>query len=789
MKTNRAHPLSALLLCCLTVLLLAVTASAASIVSSGTCGADGDNLTWTLNSDGLLTIRGSGEMRDFDWPNRSPWYESSDVLTIAIEDGITSVGNSAFGYCQKLTAVTLPDSVTKVGDNAFDSCYSLASINLPSSITTIGEYAFHDCSSLASIDLPSSLTSISSATFYRCSRLTDIVIPDGVTSIGNYAFYGCSNLVNITIPASIASIGNSAFAYSDSMENVYLSDIAAWCRISFKNDGSTPMLHAKNVFLNGQKIVSVTVPEGVTTLQYTFYGFHDLIRVTLPSTLTSIGDQAFYNCTSLSSISIPEGVTRIGYCAFSTCISLTSATLPDSLTEIGEQAFYSCSKLSGISFPADLSFIGNNAFDSCRSLTSIVIPDGVTVISNAAFSRCSKLADITLPDGITSIGSSAFSACSSLTYITLPSSLSSLGNSAFESCYNLTGVTIPDGVTSIGVRTFSYCDALTSVHLPRSINSIESRAFAACTKLTQVHITDVAAWCAISFTDNASNPLYYSADLYLNGAKLSALEIPANVQVISQYAFINAASIEEVALPKELVGVSANAFSGCKGIKRVYYAGSESEWGELAISSGNEPLTGAEIFYDSTLDNYFCRITVAVSDGGRLSVSTNAAHVGDIVTVTAAPYAGYELTAICVDGEALEGDSFVVSGNHTVSAVFTLIPVTGGTPDYRLSGISVTSASGDKLQELAKDTLLVSISVEHTQSGEGATVMLAQYDAAGRYQGLVWLTVDELPVGAKLTVTLPVDNRDGKIASLKAFVVSSVLSPAPVGNAVSFGDV
>ena len=702
MKTTRCHTLTRLLLSCLLLLLLTVTVSAADTVASGNCGAEGDgsNLTWTLDSDGVLTISGSGRMEDYYY-NGTPWVENKEsIKKVAIGEDVVSIGN-----------------------NAFERCTSLTNINISEGVMSIGEQAFRVCSSI-----------------------TSITIPDSVTSIGADAFSGCSSLESVTIGKRVTSIGERAFSICENLEDVYITDMDAWCRIGFENSSATPMCYAKNIYLNGNKIVSVDVPQGVTEIKdYTFYGFKDLIRVTILSSVTSIGRYAFSNCTSLTSITIPDSVTSIGGYVFSGCTGLTSVTIPNSVTSIGD-----------------------NTFERCTSLTNINIPDSVTSIGGNAFYKCSSLISITIPDGVTSIGYAAFCGCSSLT-----------------------SVNIPNGVTSIGDRAFSECSRLTSITIPSSVTSIGEEAFKPWlrNRLTSVFITDVAAWCCIDFGDEEANPLYYAKNLYVNGTKAESLEIPEGVQVISSNAFINAECIKRVALPKSLVGIAANAFSGCRNIERVYYAGSESEWNALLISAGNDSLKNAQIYYNSTLDDYYCRIRVKVSDGGRIYVDRNTAEEGNTVTVTAAPYAGYELDAIYVDGAEIEGNTFTVTGNHEVSAAFTKLPAYGGTQDYRLEEITVQTTAGEKLQELAREKLLVSVSVRHMQGTDEATVMLAQYDAEGRYQGLVWLTLDEMPPDMALKVTLPVDNSDGKIVNLKAFVVGSILSPAPVGSAVSFGDV
>ena len=833
MKPKCIRSLMTLMLCCLAAFVLTGTALAANIVASGTCGADdgGGNLTWTLDSEGALVIRGSGAMA-----GGSPWWSNSaSIKSVQISHGVTSIGDSAFSDCSSLTSITIPEGVTSIGDWAFSNCSSLTSVTIPNSVTTIGNRAFSDCTGLTRVDIPGSVTSIGYSTFRGCSGLTSVTIPEGVTSIGDSAFsncssltsvdipgsvtsigdwtfsdcksltsvtipegvtsiggnafyrctgltsisipnsvttigggafencsgltsvtipvgvtsigdrafYDCSGLTSVTIPGSVTSIGDRAFYDCSGLTSVDIADLDAWCRISFANPLATPMYYVKNVYCNGDKIVAVTVPEGVKALNYTFYGFQDLIRVTLPGSLTAIGASAFSNCGSLTRLDIPDGVTSIGSFAFFRCSALASVSIPESVSSIGSSAFY-----------------------ECKRLTSVAIPEGVSSIGDSTFWICESLESVSIPSSVTSIGRNAFYGCKSLTSIAIPEGVTSIGDSAFSSCRNLASVTIPSSVTSIGADAFD-----------RWSSSDQD----------SVSITDIAAWCRISFANERSNPLRSLGTLYLNGTKVETLEIPEGTQVISQYAFINARCIKRVALPKSLIGVAGNAFSGCTGIEKVYYAGSENEWKDLSISNGNEPLTGAQIFYGSTLDNYYCRITAKVCTGGRVSVSATTAVEGETITVTATPYAGYQLDGIYVDGTLIEGNTFSVTGNHEVSAVFSLLP--GGTGDYRLEAIAVTSSAGEKLQELRAEELLVTVAVKHTKESGGAVVMLAQYDAEGRYQGLLWLTLDEVPVGAAIKVTLPVDNRSGKIANLKAFVVGSVLSPVPMGNAVSFGSV
>ncbi len=156
--------------------LLPATALAADIVASGTCGAEGNgsNLTWTLYSEGLLTISGSGAMEEY-YPYKAPWYGSSSrVKSAVIADGVTSIGQYAFQGCESLTSVTIPDSVTSIGEGAFSNCTSLTSVTIPDSVTSIGGNAFDGCSSLTSVTIPDSVTSINNGAFYDCTSLTDV---------------------------------------------------------------------------------------------------------------------------------------------------------------------------------------------------------------------------------------------------------------------------------------------------------------------------------------------------------------------------------------------------------------------------------------------------------------------------------------------------------------------------------------------------------------------------------------------------------------------------------------
>ena len=230
-----------------------------------------------------------------------------------------------------------------------------------------------------------------------------------------------------------------------------------------------------------------------------FFSPSSLHSVTIPDSVTSIGDSAFEDCWNLQSVTIPDSVTSIGDSAFRCCDSLQSVTIPDSVTSIGDCVFYNCSFLQSVTIPDSVTSIGDSdsvtsigdsAFEKCKSLQSVTIPDSVTSIGDSAFEKCKSLQSVTIPDSVTSIGDFAFLDCLSLQSVTIPDSVNSIGIWAFSGCSSLQSVTIPDSVTSIGICAFNSCTSLQSVTIPDSVTSIGDSAFDGCSSLQSVTIPD-----------------------------------------------------------------------------------------------------------------------------------------------------------------------------------------------------------------------------------------------------------------------------------------------------------
>ena len=330
--------------------MLSVSAADTDIVALGECGADGDNLTWTLDSEGTLTISGEGEMADWGLNSKLPWGDC-DFTKVIIKEGVTSIGTYAFRSCDNLNYITIPYSVTSIGDinnGALFGCQNLMFINVDINnkyYATEDDVLFNKNKTLLiqyptgkteeEYVIPDSVTSIGTDAFHFCKSLTSITIPDSVTSIGSFAFSFCNNLTSITIPDSVASIGREAFYYCGNLTSVTASGEIN--KIGYNTFTGTPWLREKRkenpLVILGRTLIDGQTCEG---------------NVVIPDSVTNIGDYAFDKCDSLTSITILDSVTSIGKEAFYYCENLDSVTIPDSVTGIGYRAFLGCKSLTDI---------------------------------------------------------------------------------------------------------------------------------------------------------------------------------------------------------------------------------------------------------------------------------------------------------------------------------------------------------------------------------------------------------------------------------------------------------
>ena len=283
--------------------------------------------------------------------------------------------------------------------------------------------------------------------FYKCTGLTSVTIPNSVKVIKDEAFRSCYSLSSITLPDGITNLSSNAFDNTH-----YYNNEANW---------------ENGVLYIGKYLVA--------TIEMPHYSIKKGTKY--------IASYAFRGNNMLRSITIPNSVTSIGEGTFAYCKSLTTVTIPNSVTSIGERAFYGCSGLTSPVYNAHCF-----AYMPTSYKGAYIIPEGIKQIAGGAFDGCSGLRSVIIPNSVTSIGDGAFWACDGLTSITIPNSVTSIGFQAFYYCTGLTSITIPNSVTSIGRFTFEGCTGLTSVTIPNSVTSIGDGAFWTCSGLTSVSV-------------------------------------------------------------------------------------------------------------------------------------------------------------------------------------------------------------------------------------------------------------------------------------------------------------
>ena len=567
---------------------------------------ENDNVIATLSDDGILTISGTGNMKNWNSSATTDWYEMKDkVKTVIIENGVSNIGRYVFCECSNLTSIEIPSSVTSIGDGAFYNCTSLTSINIPEGVISIGDYAFYNCTTLTSIKIPEGVTSIEKYTFCDCTNLISIEIPEGVTTIGEFAFGYCASLTSIEIPESVTSLEDLVFDECTSLTSI---DVNEKNKKYKDNNGVLYTKDNKEIikYPAGRLDTEYTILTGVTNIRgCTFESCKNLVKIEIPESVTSIGGAAFWKCTNLTSLEVPVGVTSIETNVFYGCASLRSIEIPKGVTSIGNNAFCECSNLTSINLPKGVTELGAYAFAHCHSLTSINIPDSVTSIGDEAFLCCmvTKLADansdIEMPNILKRVqdkndllySSSGFN----LTNCTIENNkiriininsdiilkvkegkLKGLEYRIINNTWDISATENDNVIATLsgnGTLTISgngnmkkwpdrfhrdwhvMKSEVKTVIIEKGVTNIGDEAFADCENLTSIEIPKGVT----SIGDDA----------FFGCAKLTTINLPESVTSIGNWAFAWCDNLTKIDILKKVTNIGNNAFEYCINLERI----------------------------------------------------------------------------------------------------------------------------------------------------------------------------------------------------------------------------
>ncbi len=608
-----------------------------AVIDKGQCG---ENLFWTLNSAGMLTITGTGAMYDYA-AAEIPWAEYADLVTgLTLEYGVTSLCGSAFAGLTGISELLIPETVTAIGAGAFSGCTGLARVELPEGLSAIPANCFRNCRGLSAINLPYSLRSIGQDAFAGCnmgSRKSKDVFYEGtkndwdrLVSVGS----GNKPLLDVLTTYSDDELASGSCGehlnWLLTSEGLLILD--GWGDMT-----SHPWqnITVNNVLYPVSKITAIRIPEGVTSLcEYAFSGLTGLTKAIVPHSVQSIGQRVFQGCWNMTSLTVPfigasrEDSRTLGYFfgngdkseysytidgetvyrssapanlatvqvtdareiaagAFyhdlltnknnSAFISFKNILLNDGIEAIGRLAFYYQADLQSIILPANLKTIGPSCFYGCSSLGTISFPDGMTEIPDLMFYGCTGLKSYTIPPQVTRIGNCAFSGCSFSSF-TVPDTVQEIGEKVFNECWGMTSLTVPFiGATREDSRTLGYFFGNgDKSEYSETIDGETIYRSKAPANLKRIQVTDAREIAAGAFHRDLLCNRNNSAFIYLTSIILND-----SITSIGKMAFTYQTSLQSIILPANLKAIGPSCFYGCSSLGTISFPDGMTEIPDL----------------------------------------------------------------------------------------------------------------------------------------------------------------------------------------------------------------
>lgn len=573
---------------------------------------------------------------------KSHTYSAAGNYVIKIT-GAYGIGGDYSEDRSEITKIHLSNEVTSLYSYAFKNCKNMKSLTMTKNIKKINSDMIYNCHSLIQFIAPLNCE-INEHIFTHSSNdvLKYAVLPYGLTN-NKFINLSMSKLEMLTLPETITTLDTAFINWNDSLDDYahityeenglhYISSHTnkkfAFCRADeslTEADVSDATILSAGAFEDCTLVTNVTLPTTLSKIPNRFFiNCEALSSISLPDTVLELGEYAFYGCKSLQSIdlkniekigeyafqrsgitslTIPVTTADIADSAFSGCESLTSITINSNpvIGDTEEEAnehygwFYGCTSLSDITLSESMKAIGRYMFEGCAAITNLDFISNITTIWAGAFRNCTGLTSIHIPASVSNIrnkdlnGSNPFSGCSNVETITVDSAntnyysegdclINTATKDLISGCKNSI---IPEGVISIGPYAFSGMGK-TSITLPSTVTTLDDYAFANSPDLVE---------CVLS--PNITN---WDSSVFYNCTSLQSIEIPSGITSIGTRAFDGCTGLKSITIPKSITYIGYYAFDGCTGLTSAVYEGTEEEWANVNVISGNTALTNIITF-------------------------------------------------------------------------------------------------------------------------------------------------------------------------------------------------